>query len=82
MGLAARKSAFAEYADDEGFENLNPLLETLNSSQTFGGPMVDDWQQISEEILGPIGADALTCEEDPAELMAWGREMLESMGYE
>ena len=81
MGLAARKSAFAEYAADEGFENLNPLLETLNSSQTFGGPMVDDWQQISEEILGPIGADALTCEEDPAELMAWGREMLESMGY-
>lgn len=82
LGLAARKSAYASYADVEGFENLNPLLETLDSSQTIGRPAVADWQQIADEILGPIGSDALTCEEDPAELLAWGREMLEGMGYE
>ena len=82
MGLAARKSAYASYADVEGFENLNPLLETLDSSQTIGRPAVADWQQIADEILGPIGSDALTCEEAPAELLAWGREMLEGMGYE
>ena len=82
LGLAARKSAYAQYADVEGFENLNPLLETLDSPQTIGRPAVADWQQIADEILGPIGSDALTCEQDPAELLAWGREMLEAMGYE
>ena len=82
LGLAARKSAFAAYADQEGFENLNPLLQTLDSAQTIGRPSVADWQQIADEILGPIGSDALTCEQDPAELLAWGRAELEAMGYE
>ncbi|MCY4540661.1 MAG: extracellular solute-binding protein [Chloroflexi bacterium] len=82
LGLAARKSAYASYADVEGFENLKPLLETLDSPQTIGRPAVADWQQIADEILGPIGSDALTCEQDPAELLAWGRAELEAMGYE
>ncbi|MCY4465241.1 MAG: extracellular solute-binding protein [Chloroflexi bacterium] len=82
LGLAARKSAYAQYADVEGFENLNPLLETLDSPQTIGRPAVADWQQIADEILGPIGSDALTCEHDVAELLAWGRAELEAMGYE
>lgn len=82
LGLAARKSAYAQYAEVEGFENLNPLLQTLDSPQTIGRPAVADWQQIADEILGPIGTDALTCEEDPAELLACGRAELEAMGYE
>ena len=69
-------------ADVEGFENLNPLLETLDSPQTIGRPAVADWQRIADEILGPIGTDALTCEQDVAELLAWGRAELEAMGYE
>ncbi len=82
LGLAARPSAFAAYADVEGFESLNPLIETLNGPQTAGRPIVDDWQQIADEVLVPIGADALSCEVSAADALAWGREQLEAMGYE
>lgn len=81
LGLAARISAFEQYADQEGFENLNPLIETLNAPQTMGRPIVNDWQQIADEVLLEIAQGALSCDEDPAELLAWGREQLEAMGY-
>lgn len=82
LGLAARVSAYAEFADQEGFESLNPLIETLSAPQTLGRPMVADWQQISDEIIVPMIQDALSCDVSPADALAWGREQLEAMGYQ
>ena len=82
LGLAARPSAYAEYADETGFESLNPLITTLSASQTLGRPLVADWQQISDEVVVPMVQDALSCEVSPADALAWGREQLEAMGYE
>ena len=81
LGLAARLSAYEEYAGQEGFEHFNPLITTLNAPQTLGRPLVDDWQQISDEVVVPMVQDALSCETSPADALAWGREQLEAMGY-
>lgn len=82
LGLAARLSAYESYADEPGFESLNPLITTLNAPQTLGRPLVVDWQQISDEVVVPMIQDALSCETSPADALAWGREQLEAMGYE
>jgi ABC-type glycerol-3-phosphate transport system substrate-binding protein len=79
LGLAARISAYEQYAGQEGFEHFTPLIETLNAPQTIGRPLVDNWQQITDEVLIPLVQDALTCERTPAEVLADAKAQVEEM---
>ena len=40
LGLAARDSAYAQFADQDGFEHFDPLLQTLGAPGTVGRPFV------------------------------------------
>lgn len=80
LGLAARESAYAEYADQEGFEHFGPLIETLNAEQTAGRPLVAEWQQIVDEVLIPsVVQEALNCEREPADILADAAEQIRSL---
>ena len=69
LSLAARRSAFEEYADREGYEHFEPLIETLGAQQTTGRPMVPEWSQIVEEVLIPAVQEAVTCETTPQDVL-------------
>lgn len=53
LGLAARISAYESYADKEGFEHIDSLIETLSSPQTIGRAPVKHWQEVEDEVLIP-----------------------------
>ncbi len=79
LALAARKSAYEEYADKEGFEHFAPLLETLSAPQTMGRPMVKNWQEINNEALIPMLQDTLTGKKTPEEAVKWAAERISQM---
>lgn len=79
LGLAARKSAYEQYAGQEGFEHFGPLIETLNAPQTIGRPLVPQWQEITDEVLVPLVQEALTCERTPAEVLADAKAQVEAI---
>ncbi len=79
LGLAARPSAYAEFAGQEGFEHFTPLIDTLGAPQTIGRPLVDNWQQITDEVLVPLVQEALACERTPAEILADAKAQIEAM---
>jgi len=60
LGLAARKSAFEQYAGKPGYENFAPLLTTLNAPATHTRPKTPKWQQIVDTILVPTIQQSLT----------------------
>jgi multiple sugar transport system substrate-binding protein len=53
LGLAARKSAFAKYQDQSGYESFKPLIETLDGPATKARPSTPKWQQIVDTVLVP-----------------------------
>lgn len=79
LGLAARNSAYAAYADQEGFEHFGPLVETLGAEATMGRPLVPEWQQITDEVLVPLVNAAATCEGEPADLLADAKTRIEAI---
>ena len=79
LGLAARQSAYAGYADKKGFEHFNPLIETLSAKQTIGRPLVKNWQEITDEVLVPLVQEALTCKTTPEAVLANARKKIEQM---
>jgi multiple sugar transport system substrate-binding protein len=79
LGLAARISAYEQYQGEPGFEHFEPLLETLNAEATTGRPLVENWQQITDEVLVPLVSAAATCEAAPADLLAQARSQIEAM---
>jgi ABC-type glycerol-3-phosphate transport system substrate-binding protein len=79
LGLAARISAYEEYAGQEGFEHFEPLIETLNAEQTSGRPLVPEWQQITDEVLIPVVQEATSCERAPADILRDARSQVESI---
>lgn len=54
LGLAARKSAFEEFADQPGYEHFNALIETLDGPATMPRPADTKWQQIVDTALIPM----------------------------
>lgn len=54
LGLAARKSALEGFADQEGHENLTPLIDALEAPATAPRPAVAEWQQIVDTVLVPM----------------------------
>lgn len=79
LGLAARKSAFEALADTPGYEHFGPLLETLAAEGTKARPAVPQWQEINDAVLLPTLQAAVTCQSDPADLLATARADIESI---
>jgi ABC-type glycerol-3-phosphate transport system substrate-binding protein len=79
LGLAARNSAYASYADKPGFEHFTPLLETLGATATKGRPLVAEWQEIVDQAVTPMLQDALGCGADLAALLADAKATIEDI---
>lgn len=77
LGLAATKAAYETYVNEPGYEYIKPLMDTLDAPQTAGRPVIENWQEISDEVIVPLVQDALGCETSPEDAVKWGREMLE-----
>jgi ABC-type glycerol-3-phosphate transport system substrate-binding protein len=79
LGLAARKSAFEEYAAKPGYEHFTPLLETLNATATKPRPATAKWQQIVDTVLIPTLQQSLTPNADYAALLAAAKDKVQSL---
>lgn len=54
LGLAATQSALASRAGEEGHENLQALIDTLEASGTKPRPATEKWQEIVDTVLTPM----------------------------
>ncbi|SBT39475.1 ABC transporter substrate-binding protein [Micromonospora auratinigra] len=79
LGLAARKSAYQQYADKPGYESFGPLLATLNASATRARPASPHWQRIVDSVLVPTIQKALTPGADYAALLKAARTQIEGI---
>ncbi|HCT76635.1 MAG TPA: sugar ABC transporter substrate-binding protein [Micromonosporaceae bacterium] len=79
LGLAARKSAYQEYASKPGFESFGPLLTTLDAKATTTRPATPHWQKIVDSVLIPMLQKALNPGADYAALLAQARTQIEGI---
>jgi ABC-type glycerol-3-phosphate transport system substrate-binding protein len=79
LGLAARKSAYQQYAAQKGFEAFGPLLTTLDASATRSRPAHPKWQQIVDSVLVPMLQKAVTPGADYAALLKAARTQIEGI---
>lgn len=79
LGLAARKSAYQQYAAKPGYESFGPLLATLNASATRARPATPHWQRIVDSVLVPTIQKALTPGADYAALLRAARTQIEGI---
>src|SRR6266567_1605696 len=79
LGLAARKSAFAQYAGKPGYESFTPLLTTLSAPATRSRPKTAGWQQIVDTVLVPTIQKSLTPNADFAGLLSAARGSVQSI---
>jgi ABC-type glycerol-3-phosphate transport system substrate-binding protein len=79
LGLAARKSAFQQYAAQPGYESFTPLLETLSAKATHTRPKTPKWQQIVDTILVPTIQQSLNPGADYSGLLATARTKVASL---
>ena len=79
LGLAARKSAYQQYADKKGFDAFGPLLTTLDASATRSRPAHPKWQQIVDSALIPMLQKAVAPGADYAGLLKSTRTQIEGI---
>ncbi len=79
LGLAARISAYQEYASKPGYEHFNALITTLNAPETKGRPLVDNWQEITDQVLIPTVQQALSCKSTPQDILNNAATQIKSM---
>ncbi|PTA47835.1 sugar ABC transporter substrate-binding protein [Micromonospora sp. RP3T] len=79
LGLAARKSAYQQYAAKPGYESFGPLLATLNAGATRPRPASPHWQRIVDSVLVPTIQKALTPGADYAALLKAARTQIEGI---
>lgn len=79
LGLAARNSAYASYADKPGFEHFHSLLATLGAPATKGRPLVAEWQEIVDQAVTPMLQEALACNADLPGLLAEAKVTIEDI---
>jgi ABC-type glycerol-3-phosphate transport system substrate-binding protein len=79
LGLAARNSAYEEYAGKPGYEAFDPLLKTLAAPATKGRPMVTKWQEIVDQAVTPMLQQALDCKSDLPSLLKKAKATIEDM---
>jgi ABC-type glycerol-3-phosphate transport system substrate-binding protein len=81
LGLVARPSVFAAVSAQAGSENIQPLLTTLAAPATRPRPMVSDWQKIVDSVIIPSVQSAVSCKEQPADILAKAQKQLVQMGH-
>jgi ABC-type glycerol-3-phosphate transport system substrate-binding protein len=79
LGLAARNSAYASYADKPGFEHFEPLIATLGAAATKGRPLVAEWQEIVDQAVTPMLQEALACGADLPGLLAGAKATIQDI---
>lgn len=79
LGLAARRSALAEYADKPGRENLKAMTEALEAPATTPRPATEKWQQIVDTVLIPMLQKAVTPGADNKALLAEAQAQIEDL---
>ena len=79
LGLAARKSAFAKYEDQKGYEAFKPLIATLDGPATKARPTTPKWQQIVDTVLVPTIQASLKQGADYQALLTQARGKVESL---
>ena len=79
LGLAARKSAFAKYEDQKGYEAFKPLVATLDGPATKARPSTPKWQQIVDTVLVPTIQASLKQGADYQALLTQARGKVESL---
>jgi multiple sugar transport system substrate-binding protein len=79
LGLAARISAFEEFAGQPGYEHFQPLLDTLSAPATKPRPATPKWQQIVDTVLVPLIQESLNPGADYAGLLANAKSDVERL---
>jgi ABC-type glycerol-3-phosphate transport system substrate-binding protein len=79
LGLAARKSAFAEYTGKPGYEHFAALTATLDGPATKARPATPKWQQIVDTVLVPMLQKSLVPGADYAQLLSAAKGQVESL---
>ncbi|WP_422935007.1 ABC transporter substrate-binding protein [Sinomonas sp. P47F7] len=79
LGLVARKSAFAKYESQSGYENYRPLVDTLNAPATIPRPATPKWQQIVDTVLVPMIQKSLQPGADDQALLNAAKEQVQSL---
>jgi ABC-type glycerol-3-phosphate transport system substrate-binding protein len=79
LGLVARKSAFAKYENQPGYENYKPLIDTLNAPNTIPRPATPKWQQIVDTVLVPMIQKSLQPGADQQALLNAAKEQVQSL---
>ncbi|MFI5915768.1 extracellular solute-binding protein [Dactylosporangium sp. NPDC051541] len=79
LGLAARKSAYQQYAQQTGYESFGPLLTTLDAAATRTRPATPHWQKIVDGVLIPMLQKSLTPGADYAGLLKNARTQIEGI---
>ena len=79
LGLAARKSAFAKYQDQKGYESFKPLIATLDGPATKPRPATPKWQQIVDTVLVPTIQASLKQGANYQALLTAARAKVESL---
>lgn len=79
LGLAARISAFKEYAGKPGYEAFQPLLDTLSAPATKPRPATPKWQQIVDSVLVPMLQSAVEEGADYAQLLTNAKKDVEKL---
>lgn len=79
LGLVARKSAFAKYENQAGYENYKPLVDTLNAPATIPRPATPKWQQIVDTVLVPMIQKSIQPGADDQSLLNTAKEQVQSL---
>lgn len=79
LGLAARRSALAKYADKPGHENLKAMIAALEAPATTPRPAAEKWQQIVDTILIPMLQKAVAPGADNKALLAEAEAQIEDL---
>jgi ABC-type glycerol-3-phosphate transport system substrate-binding protein len=79
LGLAARKSALAQYENQPGHENLKAMTDALDSPATTPRPANEKWQQIVDTVLIPMLQKAVSPGADNKALLADAQQKIEAL---
>ncbi len=79
LGLAARKSAFASYEGQAGYEHFAALVATLDGPATKPRPATPKWQEIDDSVLVPMLQKSLKPGADYQALLSVARTQVERL---
>ena len=79
LGLASRISVLEKYANEPGYENFKPLIDTLNAEATIPRPANAQWQEIVDSALIPMIQEAVVPGADNQKLLDEAKAQVQSI---